>query len=173
MKEIQLTQQGKNKGLLVALVDDDDYESLSKFRWVGHKERSGIHYALRTVKKPVRKTIYMHRVIMNTPLELCVDHIDHNGLNNQKSNLRNCTRSQNQANRKPSGRSKYLGVCLADNRIRAMITVNSKCLKIGSYKTEEAAAHAYDEAAKKYHGEFANLNFKQEELPDKSSYVIK
>jgi hypothetical protein len=104
MKEIQLT-----KGC-VAKVDDEDYEYLMQWKWqAGSKKR----YAQRAriINGKVSSTM-MHRVIMNiTDTKVHIDHKDGDGLNNQKSNLRPCTRNQNQANRKKSksGVSKYLG----------------------------------------------------------------
>jgi hypothetical protein len=151
MKEIKLTQ-GK-----VALVDDEDFEYLNQWKWHAHKDRLNYWYAIRTVSG---KRIPMHRQIMNTPKDRQVDHIDHNGLNNQRSNLRNCTRSQNQMNRKAFGKSKYIGVNFKSNKIVAQIHVHGKKYHLGYFNTEEAAAIARDIASKKYYGEFANLNFK-------------
>jgi hypothetical protein len=157
MKLIKLTQ-GK-----FAMVDDEDYEYLNQFRWHAHKMRN-TYYAEKNGKQinNVReKPDSMHYIIMNTPKELQVDHWDRNGLNNQKSNLRICTHSQNQSNRKSSGRSKYLGVSFSEyGRVRATIRLYGKTKHLGYFEfNEEAAARAYDEAAKKYHGTFANLNF--------------
>lgn len=164
MKEIKLTQ-GK-----VALVDDEDFEYLNQFKWYASKCRKTF-YAQRCVKVAVNKwvIIKMHRVLLNTPSHLMVDHIDHNGLNNQKANIRNCTQLQNAKNITSRGRSKYLGVYYTSSTIKgvryeyitASIRVNRKLISLGNHKTEIEAAKAYDQAAKKYFGEFANLNFKK------------
>ena len=108
----------------------------------------------------------MHRIIMNTPPYMQVDHIDHNGLNNQKDNLRNCSHAENMCNRRSSGGSQYLGVSQhrvsANGKVylyfQAYIQADNKNMYIGSFSTEDEAAIAYNEAAHKYHGEFANLN---------------
>jgi len=150
MKEIQLTQ-GK-----VALVDDEDFEYLSQWKWYAYKSNSTFYVE----REYIGKAIKMHRLLMNTPNGMLVDHIDHNGLNNQKSNLRNCTHGQNMQNRRPYGKSKYKGVIFSQNRFRAQITLGKRNLYLGRYKSEIEAAKAYDEVAKKHYGEFANLNFK-------------
>ncbi len=153
MKEIKLSQ-GK-----VALVDDEDYEYLNQFKWHVFNSR-GILYARKQSNS--RKEKFMHRMIMNTPDDLTCDHIDHNGLNNQKDNLRNCTLNQNQYNRRANGRSKYIGVSIdKKGRINAQIKINGEGVYLGGYKTEEQAARRYDAAALYFHGEYCNLNFKK------------
>lgn len=174
MKEIQLTQ-GR-----VALVDDDDFDYLNQWKWFALKGRH-TYYAARTTRVKNGNTlkgviIYMHREVVRAS-RLMVDHRDGNGLNNQKTNLRYCTQRQNSQNRRSAGKSKYLGVmCIKVrtayvkkdgvesrheyDRITAIIKTNGKQKRLGYYKSEEEAARAYDEAARKYHGEFANLNFK-------------
>lgn len=164
MKEIKLTQG------LTTQVDDDDFDYLNQWNWYAHKD-SNTFYVDRVVwTNKSCKTIKMHRIIMNTTDGVQVDHRDHNGLNNQKSNLRNCTISENNRNSCAFGRSKYRGVsytsCIKNGKryeyITASIKVNKKHIGLGVFKTEEAAARAYDEKAKELHGEFANLNFKED-----------
>jgi len=156
MEEIILTQ---NK---VALIDDEDYDLIKKYKWCTSNYH-GHYYAATEVNN---RTIKMHRLILNVPEYLDVDHIDNNGLNNQKSNIRICTASQNAMNTKKhsDARSKYKGVWICKDgktfRIRAGIRVNNKLINLGTFKNEEQAARAYDDAAIKYFGEFANINFK-------------
>jgi len=154
MKEIELTR-GK-----VALVDDENFEYLNQWKWMA-RESGNNYYAVRGVRKNRKlQNIAMHRIIMNTSNELQVDHIDHNGLNNQKSNLRNCTEIQNLRNRIPYGRSKYLGVSMEKLHFRARISINNKRVHLGSFQNEIDAAIAYDTKAKELYKEYANLNFK-------------
>lgn len=156
MKEIKLTQ-GK-----VALVDDEDFEYLNKWKWGVIKSGEKNFRARRIYgTKNNQKCVYMHRLLIKTPLNLECDHIDHNGLNNQKLNLRNCTHQQNQRNRRYAGKTTGLkGVILAEGKyITSRIVVNRKQIRLGIFKTLEEAGEAYDMAALKYFNEFANLNF--------------
>lgn len=181
MKLIPLTQ-GK-----FAMVDDEDYDFLMQWKWFA-KKSGKYFYAARGIfsgkysdaGNPLSDFILMHRVILNTPKELFGDHVDHNTLNNQKYNLRNCTKNQNGANKSSAknSTSKYLGVSFKENvtkynttlgrkvsitkRWRATIKVNGKHKHLAYFPStkqgEKDAALCYNEAAKKYHGEFANLN---------------
>lgn len=163
MKEIQLTQ-GKS-----AQVDDSDYDWLNQSNWFAQKVKH-TYYAKRGVWiNGKQKTIYMHREIMDTPVEMEVDHQDHNGLNCQRHNMRNATVIQNRRNKNAYGRSEYLGVSYHRNTIKgklyvyiiAQICISGKQTHLGCFKSEVAAAKARDIASKKYYGEFANLNFKE------------
>jgi hypothetical protein len=159
MKEIKLSQSGKNKGKYVALVDDWNYEWLNQWRWTALKNHRTI-YAQRNIIVNCKYTVLkMHRLIMNTPDNLEVDHKDGNGLNCIEKNMRNCSHRENTINRKASGRSKYLGVTINKGRyIIAQIKERGKTYNLGSFKTEELAALTYNKMAIKLHGEFANLN---------------
>lgn len=151
MREIPLTQ-GK-----VALVDDEDYERVSKYKWYINNG-----YA-RTDVGPNGKPIYLHRFIMYLYDEsVRLDHINDNRCDDRKSNLRVATSSQNRANmNKPvGGTSKYKGVSWdkAAQKWRASIRVDYKKKFLGLFVNEEDAARTYDEAALKYFGEFARIN---------------
>lgn len=143
-----------------AIVDAKDYPALAKFKWFAEGGQR-TYYA---VRKENGKSIKMHRQIMNAPPHLVVDHIDHNGRNNRNKNLRLATFTQNCQNQRRSSNktSKYKGVHWhkAQKKWAAKITENKKIHHLGYFKTEEQAAKAYDDAARKYHKEYASLNLK-------------
>ncbi len=157
MKEIGLTQ-GQ-----VALVDDEDYDYLMQWKWYAQgSKKSNYFYAVRNEAKD---KILMHRVILDlNDKSKTADHKNHNTLDNQKQNLRIASVAQNSCNRISLHKSsKFLGVnkTKVRNTWRASITKNYTTKYLGSFKTEEQAALAYDMAAKAIHGEYANLNFKR------------
>lgn len=151
MKEIKLTQ-GE-----VALVDDDLYEELNLFKWCVHK---GVNtfYAKRD-----QKGIMMHRVVVGlTDLDLFVDHINGNGLDNQKSNLRICSQSKNSMNQSPqlNRSSIYKGVCYHKlaKKWQSYIKINGKLKYNGLFVNESDAAIAYNNMAAELFGKYAKLN---------------
>ena len=154
MKEIPLTQ-GK-----CALVDDEDYDFISQWKWWVHLNRHTSYAVRRVGGRSESKTIWMHRLILKSPDQLLVDHIDGNGLNNQKSNLRFASQAQNLRNTgKRSAYKKYKGTSLKRDRWEARICFNNQKFYLGSFESEEEAAEAYDKAAMDFFGEFAYLNF--------------
>jgi len=146
-----------------AIVDAEDYLRLSSYKWCAVKE--GRTWYAKTFRRD-GMPLSMHRLITRAPKGLLVDHINHNGLNNRRSNLRLCTHKQNQRNRRPNrgGTSEYKGVHWSKNRkkFRAMICNNSKIIHLGYFQDETEAAKAYDKKAKELFGEFAYLNFTEE-----------
>jgi hypothetical protein len=163
MKEISLNSH-KYPGMVV-LVDDDDYGLVSQYSWCV-RFKPTTFYAVTNSKggRKYRKSILMHRLILSLEHGDArqIDHADGNGLNNQKSNLRFATHAENQWNRRPrlGVTSHFKGVSWypSKKRWKAMIQANGKRIYLGLFKNEEGAAHAYNEAALKYHGEFAWLN---------------
>ena len=155
MAVIELTQ-GK-----VSVIDDSDYILLKKYSWSYHKDGYA-HSKIVWNGKP--RMILMHRLIMgivDNP-KLMTDHIDMDGLNNKRSNLRVCNHTQNGYNRKSykGSKSKYKGVtkrCVG-NKWRARIRKDTKLINIGTFNTEEEAAIAYNKKAIELHGEFARIN---------------
>lgn len=144
MKEITATNGCKIQ------VDDADYMWLAQWKWSAGKS-CYTKCATRTTDK-----ILMHRLIMDTPADLVVDHIDGNGLNNQRHNLRNCTQSQNKANSKSRFGNK--GVYAVSNIYTSKIMKDGKSIYLGCFKTEEEATFAYNKAAVELFGEFAYTN---------------
>ena len=149
----------------IAVVDRADYPALSRYKWFAHKE-GRTFYAVGNGQK--RKHIIMHRMIMNAPKNMQVDHIDHDGLNNTRKNLRLCTPAQNRYNMRPQknkkNRSKLKGVFYVKSKkkYKAQIGFKGKTKHIGYYKTQKHAGKAYDKMAKKLFGEFAYLNFPED-----------
>ena len=152
---------------MYALVDPEDYERLSKYEWEARRARNSPFYAARQdVNRSTRKytVIFMHREIIEIGDGLFADHINHNTFDNRKANLRTATQTQNNRNRRKFAvptKSKYKGVYWKP-RIKkwvAQIGVDKKVIHLGCFEKEKDAARAYDQAAKKYHKEFASLNF--------------
>ena len=151
MKQLPLNYWNK-----VALVDDVDFENLSKVKWRVAK-RSERYYAITGTGKDSR---LLHRIITACPKGMEVDHIDRNGLNNQRSNLRVVTSSENKMNRGKTkhNTSGYKGVRLNKGIWVAEISINHKHIYLGSFNTKEEAALAYNNGAIKHHGQFAYQN---------------
>ena len=140
MKTIPLTQ-GK-----VAIVDDEDYEELAKYKWCAHQAPNGCWYALRKGPLPGgrQKTIYMHRALMAGDSQLEVDHINGDGLDNRRANLRLVTGSVNQRNQRCHRAGRLVGAHLQRGQYRskpwrARIRIGAKIRHLGSFATEQEA----------------------------------
>lgn len=160
-KEIPLTQ-GK-----VTLVDVEDYDYLNQWRWCAAKRGNDLFYAKKSNNQnKKRNTLLMHREILNSSPEMLTDHISGDGLDNRRKNLRNCNCSQNQMNRgkRINNKSGYKGVSRQkrDGKWVARIVVKNKYKYLGLFNTKEEAAFCYNNAAIKYHKEFARLNIIEE-----------
>lgn len=154
MPYIALTQ---NK---IAIVSDEDFVRVSAYKWYYTAHRSG--YAFTHIAK---KTVYMHRFIIDAAKGIEVDHIDGDTLNNIRANLRSATRRENAQNQKKhqrkASRSLYKGVYkhTDGDKWSAQIRANGQDIRLGTFITDREAAQAYDKAAMQYFGEFARLNF--------------
>ena len=153
-KQIELTQ-GK-----VAIVDDEDFEWLNQWKWYAVR-RGTIWYAVRTKRLPKRRIIYMHRIIMEPPVDLQIDHQNMDGLDNRRCNLRICTRSQNLMNSKKchlDHTSRFKGIYWNKRDKKWHARIGHKGHHIGYFDDELEAAKAYNKIAFKLFGEFARLN---------------
>lgn len=155
MKMIPLTQ-GKS-----AIVDDDIYDYLMQWKWHAFLNNNKNYYAIRGNRREGR--VPMHRVVAKTPAGMITDHINRNTLDNRRENLRICTRAENARNTDvyKNNKSGFRGVYwkTREKKYIAQIKVNGEIIRVGRFDSPEEAARAYDEAAVRYFGEFANLNF--------------
>jgi hypothetical protein len=144
---------------LFATVDADDYVMVSKYKWYAKRHGATI-YA--TCLREGR-VVYMHRMIMGARRGTIVDHIDGNGLNNRRCNLRVCTHQQNRANRGScGGSSRFVGVYWNGKRWQAGMRCRGKYYYLGVFDDQVEAAKARDRKAFELHGEYAYLNFPEE-----------
>lgn len=148
---------GHNK---FAVVDDADYDELMKYTWGLGTKKCGTQYAIRKIwRNNKRTTISMQQTILGTKDGFVSDHINGDGLDNRRENLRLCTARHNCMNRKPqSGTSKYKGVSQHGKKWSARIKTQGKIYNLGHYNTQEVAACVYNIAAKIMFGDFARLN---------------
>ncbi len=151
---------------LHAIVDAEDYEALSRYKWSVQPSRSRTtFYAKRCCQG---RLVLMHREIMKAPKGMFVDHINGNGLDNRRCNLRLCTPMQNSCNRSKQrdATNRFIGVqpCGRDT-YQATVMHKGKTYRAGTYTDEVEAAKARDRLARELHGPFARLNFPPEDPP--------
>lgn len=146
---------------MFAIVDTEDYEAVSRYRWFAHQSRpGGAFYAItHRLIDGKKRYIAMHRFVMNAPEGVRVDHIHGMTLDNRKSQLRFATPQENNRNRAIGGKFKGVNPVSGGSRWRAEIVVDTKPLYLGAYDTAEDAALAYDAKARELFGVFARLNF--------------
>lgn len=162
VREVPLGRSGR-----VALLDPADHDRLGAFRWQICRQ-GAIAYARRRVALPtgVRKTVYLHREVLRAPAGLVVDHVNGDGLDCRRANLRLVTQAANVWNRGPRhGTSNYVGVSwhVRDQAWVAHLQVDGERRHLGYFDDEEEAARARDLAAIAHFGEMARLNFPVEE----------
>ena len=172
LKTITITQKPKNdihvcifcnvafvtltKGQ-TGIVDRSDLSEIAKYKW--HASHNGHFFRMAT--RINRKLIYCHRLLLKLKPSEIGDHINGNTLDNRRANIRQCSHQCNMRNRKKhkNNTNRFKGVHFTGSSYRSTIIVNHKKIHLGNYKTDTEAARAYDQAAKKYFGEFSRLNF--------------
>ena len=144
------------------LVDAEDLPRLARHPWCT-TQHSGRLYA-RSSRPIGKRCILLHRFLTDAPDGMHVDHINGDSLDNRRANLRICTQKENMRNRRrvKGSRSPFIGVHLVKGRYESRLKVDYTNLYLGRFDTPEEAARVRDEAARKYHGEFAYLNFPEE-----------
>jgi hypothetical protein len=158
MIEIPLTQG------CVALIDECDADKVLQFNWtVSVNKKRQLAYVRRNVTvRGKTRSVFLHRFLLDPPPHLEVDHINGNGLDNRRSNLRLATPAENRRNAKlfANNTTGYKGVRrYSKGRWYAEIKAESKPIRLGIFDSKEIAARAYDKAAVEHFGEFARLNF--------------
>lgn len=154
----------------VVLIDDVDYPLVSQYRWYRRNDGRTTYAIAHSQNEGKRKTVSMHRLLMGESA-LAVDHVNHDGLDNRRSNLRWATPKQNCRNSRPHQGRRFKGVGYMHGRNlskpwKAQIRINGNQEFLGYFETEEEAARAHDNAAKRLCGEFAYLNFPEGETTD-------
>lgn len=156
MPNLAIMHKGKE---YVCIVNDVDAHLLTTYTWCIIKKKSKGDYNYYVVRNDPPIQVYLHHEIVGRHAGYDVDHINGNGLDCTRGNLRVATHSQNIANQQPKP-NRYKGVYTSGKKWRAQITLNNVQTYLGSYTTPEEAALAYDAAARTAFGEFAVTNFR-------------
>jgi hypothetical protein len=145
MKRIPLSQ-GR-----FALVDDEDYDWLMTWRWYANKDYNTFYATASRSECEGGNLIYMHRLLLCHPMGLVIDHLDHDGLNNQRSNLRAVTHRENLSNLRTKGTSEYVGVSWSNAKSKwvSQIRIQGRKTFLGYFDIEADAASAYTNALKR------------------------
>lgn len=142
-------------------IDKQDLDLFNSYIWHIEKRKSGIEYLGTRI---LDKIVLFHWILIDKQTGMEIDHINGNGLDNRRENLRICTHKQNMYNKKlyKNNKSGYKGVYMQTgrNKFSVQIRVNGKKIRLGNFKNKEDAAIMYDKSAKLYFGEYARLNFK-------------
>lgn len=142
----------------IARVDDIDSGRIKPYQWTRLETKNSRYYAKATIKG---EQVLLHRFLMEAPANMLVDHVDGDGLNCLRVNMRLCTRTENNRNKSPVGL--YKGVKYQKGRWYARIMFQGREISLGGHSSMEEAARAYDLAAKRLFGDFARLNFPEQE----------
>jgi len=146
-------------GMIEVLIDDEDYQLYQKYKWYLHKGANTFYLRGYIPLKRKDGLKYFHRLILNPPANMEVDHINANGLDNRRLNLRVCTKSQNNANRKTvqSKTSGFKGVHLEKQtgKWRAEIICNNTRYRLGRFSDKMEAVNAYKKKSVELFGEYA------------------
>ncbi len=144
-----------------AIIDDEDYPLISSYKWyydqIGY---AATNLSRKKFGKQSHHTLRMHVLLLGKKNGYEIDHVNKNGLDNRRINIRLCRHAENIHNAKmrKDNTSGYFGVKRNGRNWCAQIWNNMKQINLGTYKTKTEAALAYNQAALKYHGEFAKLN---------------
>lgn len=144
-------------------MDEADIPALAGFKWRIQRRPLGVSYCVAWGDEAKTKLVFMHRLLLNAPVDREVDHANGDGLDNRRVNIRLATRAQNAKNlpARKSGSSPFKGVSVRRRKkIRFVVQIkqDGECLKIGTFDSEHRAAKAYDAAARLFHGKFARTN---------------
>lgn len=148
-----------------AIVDDDDAEWVMRWRWqvIGRSDRLYVVRSTSTANGALKKMVYLHRELLGAIAGVMIDHVDHDGLNNTRANLRIATQSQNNHNARKSQKPRtsiFKGVSWSKQKRTwiSFISVAGRYVHLGSFRDEKLAAAAYDSAASRAFGEFSCTN---------------